>query len=74
MMRIAIAGAGNVGGLIKSLSPAQGGMALIQQMWTNSWGGFKNASQNYSQLALASILTLNELIYTECDYMFNCSL
>ena len=68
------AGAGNVGGLIDSLEPTEGGMALIQSMWVNSWGGFKNASQNYSQLALASILTLNELIYSECDYMFRCSL
>lgn len=74
VLHIYHAGAANVGGLIKSLEPKEGGMALIQQMWTNSWGGFKNASQNYSQLALASILTLNEMIYSECDYMFRCSL
>lgn len=74
VLHIYHAGAGNVGGLIDSLSPEEGGVALIQSMWVNSWGGFKNASQNYSQLALASILTLNELIYSECDYIFHCSL
>lgn len=74
VLHIYHAGAGNVGGLIDSLHPTEGGISLIQSMWTNTWGGFKNASQNYSQLALASILTLNELIYLECDYMFDCAL
>ena len=74
VLHIYHAGAANVKGLVNSLAPAESGMALIQQMWTNSWGGFKNASQNYTQLALASILTLHEIIYTECDYMFECSL
>jgi hypothetical protein len=41
-------------------------------MWQSEWGGFKNASQNYSQVALASLLQLQELIYEKCDYIFEC--
>ena len=72
VLHIYHAGAGNVGGLIDSLQPEKGGQELITLMWQSEWGGFKNASQNYSQVALASLLQLQELIYEKCDYIFEC--
>ena len=72
VLHIYHAGAGNVGGLIDSLQPEKGGQELITLLWQSEWGGFKNASQNYSQVALASLLQLQELIYEKCDYIFEC--
>lgn len=72
VLHIYHAGAGNVAGLLNQIKPTEGGITLLQKMWVTEWGGFKNSSQNYSQLALASILTLNDLIYHKCDYLFEC--
>jgi hypothetical protein len=72
VLHIYHAGAGNVQGLIASLNPTEGGQGLITKMWQSEWGGFKNASQNYSQVALASLLRLHDLIYASCDSIFNC--
>ena len=72
VLHIYHAGAGNVGGLMTSLQPEKGGQELITLMWQSEWGGFKNASQNYSQVALASLLQLQDLIYEKCDYIFEC--
>lgn len=73
VLHIYHAGAGNVQGLMNSMDPQCGGQELIMAMWQNEWGGFKNASQNYSQVALASLLRLHEIIYSDCDAMFECS-
>lgn len=73
VLHIYHAGAGNVQGLLSSMEPECGGQTLITKMWQNEWGGFKNASQNYSQVALASLLTLHEIIYSNCDAMFECT-
>lgn len=73
VLHIYHAGAGNVQGLMNSMSPVSGGQELITAMWQNEWGGFKNASQNYSQVALASLLRLHEVIYSSCDAMFECT-
>ncbi len=73
VLHIYHAGAGNVDGLLTSIKPETGGQELITTMWQSEWGGFKNASQNYSQVALASLLRLNDLIYEKCDYIFECS-
>lgn len=56
------AGAGNVQGVIDQIEPVNGGMWLIQRMWQTQYGGFKNASQNYSQIALASFMELDALM------------
>ena len=37
-------------------------MQLIQTVWQTTYGGFKNASQNYSQLALAAYCNFNQMI------------
>lgn len=72
VLHIYHAGAGNVQGLMTVINPKKGGQSLIRSMWQNEWGGFKNASQNYSQVALASLLTLREVMYRECATIFNC--
>ena len=72
VLHIYHAGAANVDGLLSSMSPEQGGQQLITKMWQSEWGGFKNASQNYSQVALASLLRLQEVIYQRCDNIFDC--
>ncbi|MEZ4773941.1 MAG: transglycosylase SLT domain-containing protein [Bacteroidia bacterium] len=56
------AGAGNVEAVLQKINPTEGGQGLMLQIWKTESGGFKNASQNYSQVALASILELNRII------------
>lgn len=60
------AGAGNVGPVINKICPTEGNPELIKQVWQTSCGHFKNSSQNYSQLALASLLELDEHILNRC--------
>ena len=60
------AGAANVSGVLKVIDPDEGGMQLIQTLWVTESGRFRNASQNYSQVALASLLCLEELIARRC--------
>lgn len=64
------AGAGNVAGVINKINPSQGGMQLITTMWQTEWGGFKNESQNYSQIALASLLLFDKMINLDGDSVF----
>lgn len=73
VMHIYHAGAANVEGLLNSLGPQTGGIDLITTMWQSEWGGFKNASQNYSQVALASLLTVNEIIRKNGVCRYSCN-
>jgi len=68
------AGAGNVGNAINAINPKEGNMNLITTLWQTEVGSFRNASQNYSQLALASLLELNEIIYNKCKFIYYCPL
>lgn len=61
------AGAGNVSAVMNKIQPKVGSQEIIKAMWQNTAGGFGNNSQNYSQLALAAQLVLNDLIYEQCD-------
>ena len=61
------AGARNVAGVLRIIRPRNGGMDLIQQIWKTSHRRFRNASQNYSQVALASLLELDRIIQQECS-------
>ncbi len=62
------AGAGNVNGVLTNVvKPTQGGQDLITTIWHSEYGGFRNASQNYSQLALAALIILDDLILTKCE-------
>ena len=62
VLHIYHAGSGNVAQVMNVINPKEGGQQLITQMWQTKAGHFGNASQNYSQLALASFLVLNELL------------
>jgi len=70
VLHIYHAGAGNVAGLINKINPTQGGMNLIRTMWQTEHRGFKNESQNYSQIALASMIQFDKLIRQEKDSVF----
>jgi hypothetical protein len=48
-------------------------MELIKWMWRNEYGNFKNASQNYSQIAIAAMLTLKDIVLSDCEYIFDCN-
>lgn len=66
------AGALNVDAVTTKIG-ATNGKDLIQQMWVNTAANFGNNSQNYTQLALAAQLILHEIVYENCDYIFDCS-
>jgi len=68
------AGAGNVKNAINYINPTEGNMELITTLWHTEVGAFRNASQNYSQLALASLLELDEIIYNKCKFIYYCPL
>jgi hypothetical protein len=61
------AGASNVAKVMNAIQPKEGGVGLLQKMWSTSAGNFRNASQNYSQLALAAMLILDEKLLLECE-------
>lgn len=66
------AGAGNVKNAVDVIDPKQGNMNLITKLWQTEVGSFRNASQNYSQLALASLLELDNIIYKNCQFIYFC--
>lgn len=53
------AGAGNVSKALAKIEPEVGSMELIKTLWKTNAGGFQNASQNYSQVAIASLIELD---------------
>tara|TARA_B100001287_G_scaffold70393_1_gene58007 strand:+ start:15276 stop:16229 length:954 start_codon:yes stop_codon:yes gene_type:complete len=73
VLHIYHAGAKNVESLLAQQEKPLQGMELIKWMWTNEYGNFKNASQNYSQLAIAAMLTLQDIVLADCDYIFQCN-
>lgn len=56
------AGPGNVNAVISAIAPRRGGVDLMQKVWTTEAGGFGNASQNYSQIALAALIELDHIL------------
>jgi hypothetical protein len=64
------AGAGNVAAVINKINPTEGGVNLIRTVWQTEAGGFKNSSQNYSQVGLASLLRFDEIVYHSRDTVF----
>jgi len=64
------AGAGNVHCALNQMQPKTGGIELIKQLWQTECGGFKNESQNYSQIALASLVHFDDLIQRDGDTVF----
>ncbi|MFM9007120.1 MAG: transglycosylase SLT domain-containing protein, partial [Bacteroidota bacterium] len=64
------AGAGNLSAAINKINPDSGGQWLITTLWKTQAGGFKNESQNYSQIALAALLNFDELLRIDGDTVF----
>ncbi len=56
------AGAGNVNAALRVMNPTQGGQDFIQELWQTESRGFRNASQNYSQIALAALIELDQML------------
>ncbi|MCI4667176.1 MAG: transglycosylase SLT domain-containing protein [Bacteroidia bacterium] len=61
------AGAGNVEGALQQFEPREGGIPLMKELWRTEHGGFKNASQNYSQVAIASMIELDRIMLSLPD-------
>ena len=59
------AGAGNVRAAVLATGCTEGGMELIRKLWVTEARGFKGASQNYSQLALAAMIEMDKLLAKE---------
>lgn len=72
VLHIYHAGAGNVQRLLQQQEMPLKGKELIVWMWQNEYGNFKNASQNYTQVAIAALLSLQDEIYEHCDFIFDC--
>ncbi len=72
VMHVYHAGAGNVSAVVNAISPNEGGKDLILKMWQTSAANFGNNSQNYTQLAIAATLILEELIQANYVQIFNC--
>lgn len=64
------AGAGNLAAAINKINPSSGGRNLITTLWKTQAAGFKNESQNYSQIALAALLNFDELTSIDGDTVF----
>jgi hypothetical protein len=64
------AGAGNVKCVLDMINPDSGGVQLFQKIWQTTCRGFKNESQNYSQIALASVLNFDQLINQNGDTVY----
>ena len=70
VMHVYHAGAGNVHCVINELNPSKGGVDLFRQIWQTTCGRFKNESQNYSQIALASLVTFDDIVNQDGDTVF----
>lgn len=70
VMHIYHAGWGNVSCMLDQLNPTEGGIALFQKIWTTECRGFRNESQNYSQIALASIILFENMLHQDGDTVF----
>lgn len=64
-------GAGNVNSAMKRIPVVLEGPSIVRRLWHTRSRGFGNASQNYSQIALAALLMLEEVIYDMKGYVVN---
>ncbi len=63
VLHIYHAGATNMKRVMRYRDPEGGGKRLIQELWQTSYRSFGNASQNYSQITLAALLELEQIIF-----------
>ncbi len=71
-MHVYHAGALNVKAVVNAIGPVNSGEELIQKMWVTSAASFGNASQNYSQLALAAHIQLNAILSKKASPIYQC--
>jgi tetratricopeptide (TPR) repeat protein len=56
--------------VITALNPSEGGVELLRKVWQTECRGFKNESQNYSQIALATQLQFDQLLMQDGDTVY----
>ncbi|MEO1452083.1 MAG: hypothetical protein AAFV07_21305, partial [Bacteroidota bacterium] len=61
-MHVYHAGIGNVRRVMRKVRPDTGGVPLFKSLWQKKSRRFGNASQNYSQIALAALLELDVVL------------
>ena len=66
------AGYRNVRDVMLHLKPKKGGISLIRSLWQTQYRRFGNASQNYSQLVLASMIRLDQIVLNEFEIRCDC--
>lgn len=66
------AGYRNVRDVVNHIGPQTGGISLIRELWQTSYRRFGNASQNYSQLVLASMIRLDQIVLNEFEIRCDC--
>lgn len=64
------AGSANISGVIGATGMNKGGIELITKIWQTEYKTFKNQSQNYSQIALAALLSFDEIIHKHKDTVY----
>jgi hypothetical protein len=64
------AGAGNVGRALNLIENPTSDKALITTLWQTKAGAFGNASQNYSQVAIAALLELDDIIFKKYENVY----
>lgn len=67
VLHIYHAGAGNVAPALDKTGLTEGGKDLIVKLWQTKCANFGNASQNYSQIALAALIEAENILYKSCD-------
>jgi hypothetical protein len=68
------AGSGNVKAVVNKINPQNmSGQQLIQEMWHTKAAAFGNNSQNYTQLALASQMVLQEQLQAKGGEILYCT-
>lgn len=72
-MHVYHAGALNVKAVVTAIGQVSSGEDLIRKMWVTTAASFGNNSQNYSQLALAAHIQLNEIIAQKGSAVYNCN-
>ena len=66
------AGYRNVRDVVNHIRPKEGGISLIRKLWQTKYRRFGNASQNYSQLVIASMIRLDQIILNEFEIRCDC--
>ncbi|RMG60096.1 MAG: lytic transglycosylase domain-containing protein [Bacteroidetes bacterium] len=62
VMHVYHAGIGNVRRAVRKVRSEEGGIPFFQELWQTKSRRFGNASQNYSQIILAALMELDQLL------------